>query len=87
MGFDTWNVRTLYWAGLLTPAAGELARYELEFVGVQEVRGDKGDAVKARNSNFFYGKGNENYKLRTKFFVQNIVVSVVKRVEGWHIWF
>jgi hypothetical protein len=31
----TWNVRSLYRAGSLTPAARELARYKLDLVGVQ----------------------------------------------------
>ena len=34
----TWNVRSLYRAGLLMAAARELARYNLDLVGVQEVR-------------------------------------------------
>jgi hypothetical protein len=33
--FGTWNVRSLYRAGLLTAAARELARYKLKLVGVQ----------------------------------------------------
>jgi hypothetical protein len=39
---DTWNVRSLYRAGSLTVAVGELARYKLDLVGVQEIRWDKG---------------------------------------------
>ena len=30
---------------------------------------------------FFYGKGNENYQLRTKFFVHHRVMSAVTRVD------
>ena len=52
----TWNVRSLYRAGSLTAAASELARYKLDLVGVQEVRWDKGDTVRAGDYNFFYGK-------------------------------
>jgi exonuclease III len=57
----TWNVRSLYRAGLLTAAARELARYKLDLLGVQEVRWDKEGTVRAGDYNFHYGKGNENY--------------------------
>jgi hypothetical protein len=43
----TWNVRSLYRAGSFMAAARELARYKLDLVGVQEVRWDKEDTVKA----------------------------------------
>jgi len=47
MRFVTWNVRRLYRAGSLTAAARELASYKLDFVGVLEVRWDKGGRVRA----------------------------------------
>ena len=53
-----WNVRSLYRAGSLTVAARELARYNLDLVGEQEVRWDKQGTVRAGHYNFFYGKGN-----------------------------
>jgi hypothetical protein len=43
----------------------ELARYKLVLVGVQGVRWDKGDTLRAGNYIFFYGKGNEHHKLGT----------------------
>ena len=52
----TWNVRSLYRAGSRTAAARELARYKLDLVDVQEVRGDKGDTVQAGDYNFFLWK-------------------------------
>jgi len=42
MRFGTWNVRSLYRAGSLTAAAGELARYTLDLVGVRRLGGAKG---------------------------------------------
>jgi len=55
-----WNVRSLYRAGSFSAAARELARYNLDLVGVQEVKWDKGGTGRAGDYNFFYGKGNEN---------------------------
>jgi hypothetical protein len=42
MIFGTWNVRDLYRSGSLKTVARELGKYKLDFVGVQEVRWDKG---------------------------------------------
>jgi hypothetical protein len=47
-------------------------------VGVQA---DKGSRVRAGDYNFFYGKGNENYRLGTEFFVHHRILSAVQRVE------
>ena len=56
MRYGTWNVRSLCTTGSLTAAARELARYKLDFVGVEEVRWDKGGTVRAGDCNFFYRK-------------------------------
>ena len=77
----TWNVRSLYSTGSFTAAARELARYELDLVGMQEVRWDKGGTVRAGDYNFFYGKGNESHQLGTRFLVHQRIASAVKRVE------
>jgi hypothetical protein len=51
--FGTWNVRSLNRAGSLTAAAGELARYKLELVGVREVRWGKGGTVRGGDYVFY----------------------------------
>jgi hypothetical protein len=50
--FGTWNVRSLYRPGSLKIVSGELAKYKLDLVGVQEVRWDKGGTEPAGNYTF-----------------------------------
>jgi hypothetical protein len=40
--FGTWNIRSIYRAGLLRTVAEEVSIYKLDLVGVQEVRWDRG---------------------------------------------
>jgi exonuclease III len=47
MRFDTWNVRSLYRSRSFETVARELAMYKLDVVGVQEVRWDTEDTVRA----------------------------------------
>ena len=54
--FGTWNMSSLYRSSLLRTVSRELERYKLDLVGVQEVRWDKGDMVRAGDYNFFCGK-------------------------------
>jgi hypothetical protein len=42
-----WNVRSLYRSGSLKTVARELGEYELDLVGVQEVRWNKGATERA----------------------------------------
>jgi exonuclease III len=53
MRFGTWNVRSLYRSGSLKTVSGELAKYKLDLVGVQEVRWDKGGTEQAGDYTFF----------------------------------
>jgi hypothetical protein len=72
MRFGTWNVRSLYRAGLIRTVAKGISKYELGLVGVQEVRWDRGGTEPAGEYIFFYGKGNMNHKLRRGFLVRGL---------------
>jgi len=63
MRFGTENVRSLYRSGSLATAARETAKYNLDLVGVQEVRWDEGGTVRAGDYSLIYGKENEYKQL------------------------
>jgi hypothetical protein len=82
MRFGTWNVRSLYRAGSLMTVAKEISKCKLDFVGVQEVRWDRGGTEPAGDYTFFYGKGNQNHELgKVFFFFHTIIILAVKSVE------
>jgi hypothetical protein len=54
MRFDIWNVRSLCTGGTIKSVVGELEKYKLDLVGVQEVRWEGEGYQTADNYTFFY---------------------------------
>lgn len=61
----------------------KLSRYNLDFVGVQEVRWDQAHTVRARDYIFCYGKGNKS-SIWNRLFVHHRVLLAVKTVQLVH---
>jgi hypothetical protein len=81
MRFGTWDVRSLYRAGSLMAVAQEISKGNLELVGVQKVRWDRGSTETEGEYIFFYEKENESHELGTGFFIHKRIISAVKQVE------
>jgi hypothetical protein len=47
MRFGTWNVRSMYRAGLLRTVTKNISKYKFHLVGIQEVQWDRGDTEPA----------------------------------------
>jgi hypothetical protein len=76
MRFGTWNIRSLCRTGSLKAVARELDMFELNLVGVQEVRGEKDGTERAQDCTFLYGQVNGDHQLGTGFLVNETYGTV-----------
>jgi hypothetical protein len=67
--------------GSLMTVAKEMPKYNLDLVGVEKVRWDRGCTEPAGEYIFLSGKGNENHEFGTGFFLRKIIISAVNKVE------
>jgi mRNA deadenylase 3'-5' endonuclease subunit Ccr4 len=61
-------------AGLLRTVAEEISKYNLDVLGLQEVRWNRGATETAGKYTFFYGKGIADHKFHTSFFVHKRII-------------
>jgi hypothetical protein len=71
----------MYRAGSLRAVAEEISKYNLDLVGVEEVRWDSSGTKPAGEYTFFYRRGNKNHELRTSFPVHKRITLAVKRIK------
>jgi len=61
MRFTTWNIRSLYRKHSLKAVGGEMAKYKLDLLAVQEVKLDEGGSQQADDYTFFFVNGDANH--------------------------
>jgi hypothetical protein len=75
--FGMWIIRSLYGVGSQITVLSKVSKYNIDLVGVQEVKWE-GDSTKpAEECIFLHGKGSKNHELGTGF----LHISAVKSVE------
>jgi exonuclease III len=82
MKCGTYNVRGLCGAGSLKTVESELAKYNFDLVGVQEVTWVRGGSESAEDYTLLFGNGNANHHFGTGFFIRNGIRAIVTLDAG-----
>ena len=59
----------------------EIDKDRMDLVGVQEIRWEGSGTLESANYTLFYGGGNTNHQVGTRFFVHRRLRSAVRKVE------
>ena len=88
MRFGTWNVRSLYRAGVLGLVTSEIYKYRMDLVGVQEVRWEGSGILESGNYTLFYANhqlgtamGTWRYPLAKSSAVKYIGLPILSKIS------
>jgi exonuclease III len=78
----TWNIRTLYKPGSLQYVLKEISRYNVDIMGLQEIKWPGSGNLKSRNMTvFFSGKNNGKHENGIDFIIKTSLSKLVKKFE------
>ncbi|XP_022180576.1 craniofacial development protein 2-like [Myzus persicae] len=77
----TWNIRTLYKPGATVKLVGEIERYKMKCVALQEVRMEEEGTTKISQTTIINGRSERGHKLGTGFAVHESIIHMIKEFK------